>query len=135
MHGGRTPLAIEAARRRIWGMVDYALDALFSAMQIGKCDKCGRSEDMGVVVRAAQIVLDRTGFHPTVAVEQKSKDTPAWTRYLTDSQMEQIVVWMNEAKRRIVMGEEPPKALPPVVEDGVLLEDEDVDGPPRPVPN
>ncbi|HXG69765.1 MAG TPA: hypothetical protein VNJ04_04035 [Gemmatimonadaceae bacterium] len=58
-------------------LAEPALDALLRALKTAPpCDVCGRSEaDRDpVVIRAAQIVLDRAGFHPTLAVVQQ---TPA----------------------------------------------------------
>jgi hypothetical protein len=66
MHGGRAPQVRESARKRLLALVDPAIDGLLRAMEArGTCSKCGRSDDMSVVVRAAQVVLDRTGHGPS----------------------------------------------------------------------
>lgn len=71
-HGGAAPQVQRAAKLRLLDLVDPAIAGLLRALTVkGACDKCGRSDDPAIVVRAAQIVLDRTGFGPsaTVAVE------------------------------------------------------------------
>jgi hypothetical protein len=72
-HGGGTPAVKKSARERLLALVDPALDALLRALKTGPpCEHCGRSDaDRDpVVLRAAQLVLDRTGYHPTLAVAQ-----------------------------------------------------------------
>ena len=66
-HGGKTPAVRASARERLLAMVDPALDALLRALRRAPpCPACGRSDaDRDpVVVRAAQIVLDRAGVGP-----------------------------------------------------------------------
>jgi len=75
IHGGKIPAVRQSARERLLAMVDPALDALLRALQTGPpCEHCGRSDaDRDpVVLRAAQLVLDRAGFHPTIAVAAQS---------------------------------------------------------------
>jgi hypothetical protein len=72
IHGGKIPGVRKAARERLLAMVDPALDALLRVLKTHgpPCEHCGRSDGDRdpVVVRAAQLVLDRTGFHPTLQV-------------------------------------------------------------------
>ena len=65
------PATRQAARERLLAMVDPALDAL-RALQTGRREHCGRSDTDRdpVVLRAAQLVLDRAGYHPSVTVVQ-----------------------------------------------------------------
>jgi hypothetical protein len=75
IHGGKIPAVQKSARERLLAMVDPALDALLRFLrQSPPCEVCGRSDaDRDpVVLRAAQMVLDRTGFHPSLTVEQTS---------------------------------------------------------------
>ena len=72
MHGGAVPAVRKSARERLLAMVDPALDALLRFLRTAPpCEHCGRSDaDRDpVVLRAAQLVLDRTGFHPSVSVQ------------------------------------------------------------------
>lgn len=59
-HGGRAPHVKQAAKERLAALVEPAIATLNKAI---------KSEDLSVGVRASQIVLDRTGFHPSQAVE------------------------------------------------------------------
>lgn len=79
IHGGGTPAVKKSARERLLAMVDPALDALLRALQTGPpCEHCGRSDaDRDpVVLRAAQLVLDRAGYHPTLAIQQAPERNP-----------------------------------------------------------
>lgn len=79
IHGGGTPAVKKSARERLLAMVDPALDALLRALQSGPpCEHCGRSDSDKdpVVIRAAQLVLDRSGYHPTLAIQQAPERNP-----------------------------------------------------------
>jgi hypothetical protein len=117
IHGGKRPETIAAARRRLLAMVDPALDALLRALKMGNpCEHCGRSDDMGIVVRAAQIVLDRTGFHPSRTIEVAPVKAPAWSRFLTEGELAQINEMTTRAKQRMLAAQNPD------VVDAVLVE-------------
>lgn len=78
-HGGEIPAVRKSARERLLALVDPALDALLRALQTGPpCEHCGRSDaDRDpVVLRAAQLVLDRSGYHPTLAIQQTPEANP-----------------------------------------------------------
>ena len=76
MHGGKIPAVRKSARERLLALVDPALDALLRALKTGpSCEHCGRSDSDRdpVVLRAAQLVLDRCGYHPTLTVQQRRR--------------------------------------------------------------
>lgn len=66
-HGGTTKAMQTAAKTRLLYMVEPALRVL---------NKCMISGDLNVALKAAQIILDRAGFHPhaTLEIEEKPKD-------------------------------------------------------------
>lgn len=64
-HGGRAPQVKKSAKERLAELIEPALAGLHKALE---------SNDLGSIVKASQIVLDRTGFHPTKAVEMSGKD-------------------------------------------------------------
>ena len=64
-HGGQAPQVKKSAKERLAELIEPALAGLHKALQ---------SNDLGSIVKASQIVLDRTGFHPTKAVELFGKD-------------------------------------------------------------
>jgi hypothetical protein len=75
VHGGKAPQTVAAAKQRLLLMVEPAMDALYRILQHGPpCTACGRSDDdkNPVVVRAAQIVLDRCGCGPQMNVALSS---------------------------------------------------------------
>jgi hypothetical protein len=79
MHGGAIPAVRKSAHERLLAMVDPALDALLRFLRTAPpCEHCGRSDaDRDpVVLRAAQLVLDRTGFHPSVSVQVQPTPSP-----------------------------------------------------------
>src|SRR3954451_8584111 len=64
-HGGQAPQVKKSARQRLAELVEPALKGLHKALKSGEIPS---------IVKAAQIVLDRTGFHPTQAMELYGKD-------------------------------------------------------------
>src|SRR4029450_12285626 len=63
-HGGKAPQTVAAGGVKLLSGRDLAIDALLRALESHgpHCETCGRSDDDRdpTVVRAAQIVLDRT---------------------------------------------------------------------------
>jgi hypothetical protein len=59
-HGGSAPQVKRSARERLLEAADPAAARLVRALE---------SEDERAAIRAAQIILDRAGLHPTQAVE------------------------------------------------------------------
>jgi hypothetical protein len=113
LHGGKAEHVKRAARERLLALVDPAVDSLLRALRSGDpCDRCGRSDSDKdpVVLRAAQIVLDRCGFGPsaTVAIGPAPELTSPWVRYLSDTQLLQVQLWIDEAKARMAAAEEEP---------------------------
>ncbi len=64
-HGGRAPQVKRSAKERLEELVDPAIIGLRRAI---------KSDDISASVRASQIVLDRTGFHPSRSIELYGKD-------------------------------------------------------------
>lgn len=64
-HGGRAPQVKKSAKEKLALLVEPALEGLFIALKSGEIPS---------IVKAAQIVLDRTGFHPSQAIELTGKD-------------------------------------------------------------
>lgn len=65
VHGGTAPAVKQSARRRLLAGADLAIDYLLNLLTPKPpCETCGRSDaDRDpVVVRACQLVLDRSGF-------------------------------------------------------------------------
>jgi hypothetical protein len=59
-HGGQAPQVKKSARERLAELVEPAREGLHTALKSGEIPS---------IVKAAQIVLDRTGFHPSKAIE------------------------------------------------------------------
>lgn len=59
-HGGGAPQVQKSARDRLNALVDPAIEGLSNSLQ---------SDDENTVTRTAQVVLDRTGFHPSVRLD------------------------------------------------------------------
>ena len=59
MHGGKAPQVKQNARERLAALAEPAIDALKRALE---------TEDINATIRAAQLILDRTGFGPTKAI-------------------------------------------------------------------
>jgi hypothetical protein len=95
MHGGKIPDVQRAAKERLMALVEPAVDVLLRALQTGSaCTACGRSDSDRdpVVLRAAQIVLDRCGFGPSASVSVKTTDDrqPEGVYWLSDEVLQQV---------------------------------------------
>jgi hypothetical protein len=109
MHGGRAPQTIAAAKAKLAAARDFAIDYLLRLLEPRPpCEHCGRSDaDRDpVVVRAAQIVLDRAGFGPkaTLTVDER--------------QMHVVITLPDNGRPRNLPAAE-------LVEDALYLEDGD----------
>jgi len=109
LHGGHSPLARQAASETL---AAAALPSARVPLEIvsrwldARCDVCGcPTGDPMPALNAAKMVLDRTGFHPSVRIEQEppAKSTE-WTRWLTDSECEQMGEIIENAKQRMQSG-------------------------------
>jgi hypothetical protein len=133
LHGGRAPQTRAAAERALLYGRDLAIDQLISTLEARPpCPACGRSDaDRDpVVIRAAQIVLDRTGHHPTLDVRTVSGGLPDYFAWIPPHRLAQMEAWMREADAAMRRGApQPMVALPPAdVLDGDVL-DADADAP------
>lgn len=124
MHGGATPLARQAAAETLAAAALPAAGVLFDIVDTWKrtaCDKCGMpTGDPSPVIRAAQIVLDRTGFGPsaTLAIAPPPPKEP-WAEWLTVEQAQVVTEFIADAKRRMRAGE--PR---PVIIDAYVVPEE-----------
>jgi hypothetical protein len=107
IHGGKIPAVRETARQRLLALVDPAIDSLLRILNApGVCQTCGRSDDMNLMLKAAKVVLDRTGYgaKQSITVQHEYYEPPAWISYLTKAQFHQIGMWIREAKHREELG-------------------------------
>jgi hypothetical protein len=125
LHGGKIPAVQKSARERLQEMVDPALAALLRALRTAPpCEHCGRSDaDRDpVVLRAAQLVLDRAGFHPTLTVEQAAPPNK-FANLNIDELIAQLETMLADA---IAQRDTERARLLPEAEDGfVVPEDEE----------
>lgn len=73
-HGGASPQAKKSARERLEALVDPAISTLSTVIRSGI-----KTGDTSSAVRASLGILDRTGFHPSKAVELKEGKTEIQT--------------------------------------------------------
>ena len=101
MHGGRAPQVQQSAKMRLLAGADLAIDYLLNLL-VPKppCPTCGRSDaDRDpVVVRACQLVLDRSGFHPTLALEQAAPPDNPCADMTEDELIERLEKLLESAK-------------------------------------
>jgi hypothetical protein len=107
-----------------------ATEALFDiidAYMRVRCEVCGQpSGDPGPVIRAAQIVLDRTGFGPSASLTLNHvRVPPPWIEWLTDEQLATVAAFMRDATARMEAGAPPWRMANldiPTSDDAVLVE-------------
>ena len=86
LHGGGSPLARQAAERRLLYGVSLALDRLIETLSEhdheGPCPACGCSPVARdpVVLRAALGVLDRSGYGPGLRLQHSTTEAPETLR-------------------------------------------------------
>ena len=83
-----------AAAERLAALVEPAIDALKVAIDCG---------DTNAAIRAAQLVLDRTGFHPTKAITGPNGERPfAFTMDVGETRRQAAVEWVPTARLRTI---------------------------------
>jgi hypothetical protein len=101
MHGGRAPQVQHSAKMRLLAGADLAIDYLLNLL-VPKppCEHCGRSDaDRDpVVVRACQLVLDRSGFHPTLTLEQAAPPHNEYADCTDDELIEKLEKMLDSAR-------------------------------------
>jgi hypothetical protein len=137
LHGGGAPAVQQSAKARLLAGADLAIDYLLNLLTPKPpCERCGRSDaDRDpVVVRACQLVLDRSGFHPTLTVEQ----APPRNEYadLTEDELiERLEKLLESTRARRDFHREHsfarlfpnPAAIDAVVDDGYLVPEDDAE--------
>ncbi len=86
-HGGRAKQVQRRAKERLAELIEPALTGLNKALE---------SNDLTAIVKASQIVLDRTGFHPTKAVELFGKDGEP-IQVESTLYVESLPTWLKQA--------------------------------------
>jgi len=141
-HGAKTPASLQAGRERLLMLAEPALDALLRALKTGPpCEHCGRSDaDRDpVVVRAAQIVLDRAGFGPSATmhvepIEPVTEVRRTIVRVSAEQQQHAVAGYLipedgeapePEAVRAIPVGEPREGEMELAIEPANPLEDKD----------
>lgn len=135
MHGGRAPQVQKSARARLLDGADLAIDYLLNLLTPRPpCEVCGRSDaDRDpTVVRACQLVLDRSGFHPTLTVEQVAAPRNEYEDLTDDQLTERLEALLkqcyqmrdfNRQQEQPRLGEGVIDAI--VIDDGFLVPEDD----------
>ena len=106
LHGGAVPVTQDAAKRRLLAMVEPVMSAfeeILDSWHRTTCATCGHpTGDVAPVIRIGQLVLDRSGFHPTLTLEQAPPPNPFANVNEDDLivQLEQLLETARENKRR-----------------------------------
>ena len=125
-HGGRAPQVQRSAKQRLLEGADLAIDYLLNLLAPKPpCEHCGRSDaDRDpVVVKACQLVLDRSGFHPTLIVEARPAVADKLAGLTEDEMIEQAEATIVRVQRQLDLLRSR-RALNEV-EDGFIVPDED----------
>ncbi len=116
VHGGKAPQVVEMARMRLMEGASLAIDALLRCLTpTPPCPMCGRSDSDRdpATIRAAQIVLDRTGFGASAKLEVTPSET-------TITRIERIIVYPDGTRKQLDV---------PAVEGYLIPEPDDEDPP------
>ena len=106
LHGGAGPWADQEAQETMLAARDWAVKRVHDYLsEKPPCDKCGRSDDPDVILRAVKIVLDRTGLGPTATLNVTHTATAApWLRWLTTDELRDVMTLVARAKERMLCG-------------------------------
>src|SRR5262249_14574016 len=67
------------------------------------CEHCGRSDSDRdpVVIRTAQLVIDRCGLGPaaTLLLQRANQEPADWVYWMSDERLQQVGAWIEEAKQ------------------------------------
>ena len=137
MHGGSIPAVQATAKLRLIAMVEPILatfEEILAAWHRVTCTGCGHVDENGVkcvgcgkptgdpapVIRIGQLVLDRSGFHPTLTIEAQppSVDLSHLSVFELADRAERIAQIAREAADA-----EAARMLPRGVTDAVLIDD------------
>lgn len=149
MHGGKSPLAIQAANQALLAARVPAAELLFEVIDWWRrttCEACGQPKgDPSSAIRAAIAVLDRTGLGPTANLTIEAKQPETWARWMRAEHLEQMAIWIEDAKARMRRGDPEPEIIvhrlmprDSDTVDGEIIEDDGVlidDGPDQPESN
>lgn len=107
MHGGPGPDAsVLEAKSKLKNLAHDAIARLAACLSEGPaCQTCGRADNDRdpAVIRAAQIVLDRSGFGPTSTLAvgpAGDMSEQAWLSYLTEDEQATMADIVAKAKER-----------------------------------
>jgi len=134
MHGGAAPQVQKSAKARLLAGADLAIDYLLNLLTPKPpCEHCGRSDaDRDpVVVRACQLVLDRSGYGPTATMEVVA--APHDLEDLDDDDaIDRAQARLDRAQQMLtlVRRAKSDDDAAPDVKDGVLLIDDGFEVPP-----
>jgi hypothetical protein len=123
MHGGAIPQVQRSARMRLLEGADLAIDYLLKLLEPRTpCVHCGRSDaDRDpVVVRACQLVLDRSGFHPTLTIQQEQPPPDRYAGLSDDALVEEIQQLLDAAIEQRDLHR---RASLPAAIDGTVLDE------------
>jgi hypothetical protein len=102
MHGGRADQVRAVAKMRLIAMVEPVLGAfeeILEAWRGTRCPTCNRpTGDVAPVVQVGRIVLDRAGFHPTLAIEQGPPPSDPYADLSEDQIIERLEAVLVRAK-------------------------------------
>jgi hypothetical protein len=132
LHGGASPDALRVATETLIGARVLAARVLLEVMDnwtADLCDTCGRPKgDPIPVIRAAQLVLDRTGLGPTSTLTvDHATGGASYARWMTQEQARTVGEIVADSKARMEAGEPPPflrlAEVAPYEQDGPLIPD------------
>ncbi len=96
-HGGASPQARRSARQRLMELAEPAVEALRVALE---------SDDIRAIIRAAVVVLDRTGHHPRQHVEVEDVTDHLWLQWATTAELKRVEKIIRAAEARRAAGDD-----------------------------
>ena len=104
LHGGAIPQVRAAAEKRLLALREPVLTAfeeILNNWHATRCTTCGLpTGDPSPVIRLGQIILDRTGHHPTLAIRHEQPAPDRYARYTDDQVIEKLETMLTAARER-----------------------------------
>jgi hypothetical protein len=124
-HGGGAPQVKDAAAKRIRATVDPVLSGFEELIAIWRDDPLNEAKAKNFIT-VGRDLLSRAGFAPGLALTLTTDaPTAPYLPWLPTDRLEQINVWIAEAKAAMQRGDPPADEPPPINADDAVLVDRD----------
>jgi len=107
-HGGSAPQVIAKAKNRLGALSDQAVEVYQKVLESDEtpCALCGRGYITPIKLRAAQVVMDRSGLGPTMKLEHSGEIShEILISHMTEDELSSVDEIMERVMERVAAEE------------------------------